>query len=669
MIAALKEYGLLNPNLTNNDLKDFKKGDTIFERMFCELALLDKHIQSNTLHLVEFKLSKSTRKLYTEIKRSSKNQVLLVEADAVDPSKEIMDLINKFHSDNKSEFSSLGSDEKFKGIVPQNIGAQPGLLQKLSQSVKTLAPKAGQMAMNVFQAIVIGAIQKFYNYCKNLKQDLFDAKKQGTLWPMIQSKLLPTLKVAKKDPNTGQITYVNDTSGPGLVNFAKDFVRLNPKWANFTVGILVNLVKITTVGIAGFSGALTLGVIAGLVLRTTVGMLKGEPIGTAFKKAVVVTGISLLGGSITKGLFSWFKGGGFMTGAKEYFVGAPGADQVSDAAILNGNVKVSEVDVSKLMVSARRGGDTTLLTIIRKNAALYDSFKQAAEDSGIQGGDIRTYLRFTDNEEIADVINSAGGLPKNLLTTVATDTTAVFSGLNKITGEQLKTITTQSGGFMGLRDKLYSPEYYNKFLKPALEKAYPKSDPDRVLDFLTRSIAGRNASTESLNDFADIINDAGGLPPSITGNLADATAEIAGKSLTELGKLAMGGDAKAAEAYMQKFLVSGKAGETQYRILKTALDAGLIDKEKFFSGVGPQALRLGAQLRGNVPVSINGVSVIDYLTPEEASNAYDAMNMAQIMGNPVNADELAKLAAKAGVKSAQPVKESVYKKVIKDSYL
>ena len=147
--------------------------------------------------------------------------------------------------------------------------------------------------------------------------------------------------------------------------------------------------------------------------------------------------------------------------------------------------------------------------------------------------------------------------------------------------------------------------------------------------------------------------------------------------------------------YMQKFLVSGKAGETQYRILKTAFDAKIIDKEKFFSGAGTKTLNLSAQLRGNVPVSINGVSVIDYLTPQEASNAYAAMSMAQSMGNPVNADELAKLAAKAGKAvtnavnmspeddlrlegnqvtnvagtASKAVKESLYKTLIKKLYI
>jgi hypothetical protein len=140
-----------------------------------------------------------------------------------------------------------------------------------------------------------------------------------------------------------------------------------------------------------------------------------------------------------------------------------------------------------------------------------------------------------------------------------------------------------------------------------------------------------------------------------TSNAADVasqavtrTATGATQSLKELGKLALGGDAKAADDYMQKFLVSGRGGEDQYRILKTALDAGIIDKQQFYSGVGTKTLNLTAELRGHIPISINGVNVIDKLTPDEAKAAHVAMSVAKQMGNAVDEDALAKLATKAG---------------------
>lgn len=587
MISLLEENQLLEPNLSKQEIINLKKLELPFDRMLKELAILYECIENNTLHLTEFKLSVGTRKTLREIYKSNQrisDTSLLIESSTdpvstADTSKNILSLINKFHDDNKQYLDNFGSDVRLKDIIiPKNIGAEPSIIQKVALKTKELGGKAGQIAMNLFQAIVVNALNRFKKWSSTLKTDILDAKKQGSAWKMIISKLGPSMKIAKRAPD-GSITYESDSSGTSLLNKLQDFTKLNPKWTNTIIGLLINITKMLSVSFVGVGAgtSLAIGVLVGLLIRTIVGhYLKKETWGDAFKKALVVTGLSLIGGSLTKGLFSYFKGGGFIDGAKSYFVGAPGSDQVSDAAILNGNVKVSEVDVSKLMVSAKRGGDTTLLTIIRKNAALYDSFKQAAEDSGIQGGDIRTYLRFTDNEEIADVINSAGGLPKNLL----------------------------------------------------------------------------NIS-----------------PSDVASQAVTRTATGAAQSLKELGKLALGGDANAADAYMQKFLVSGKGGEVQYRILKTALDAGIIDKEKFFSGVGPQSLNLSAQLRGYVPVSINGKSVIDYLTPEEASNAYSAMSVAQSMGNPVNTDELAKLAAKAGKTAAQTVKESAYKKMIEKLYI
>lgn len=579
MIALLEENQLLNPNLSKQEIDNLKKSKFTFDRMLKELAILHECIENNTLHLAEFKLSVGTRKTLREIYKSNRqisDISLLIEAatdpvSTADTSKNILSLINKFHGDNKQYLDNFGSDERLKDTsIPKNIGAEPSIIQKAALKTKELGGKAGQIAMNLFQSIVVNALNRFVNWSSTLKSDILDAKKQGSAWQMIMSKLGPSMKIAKRAPD-GSITYENDSSGTSLLNKLQDFTKLNPKWTNTIIGLLINITKMLSVSFAGVSigTSLVIGVLVGLLIRTITGhYLKKESWGDAFKKALTVTGLSLVGGSLTKGLFSYFKGGGFIDGAKSYFVGAPGADQVSDAAILSGNVKVSEVDVSKLMVPARPGADTPLLSIIRKNASLYKSFKEISEESNYP--DIKTYLRFEDNEEIADVINSAGGLPKNLLNVSAADVT---------------------------------------------------------------------------------------------------NATIAGKSIKELGKLALGGDANAADAYMQKFLVSGKGGETQYRILKTALDAGIIDKEKFFSGVGPQALNLSAQLRGYVPVSINGKSVIDYLTPEEASNAYAAMSMAQSMGNPVNTDELAKLAAKAGETAVQTVKESVYKKMIKKLYI
>ena len=729
MISLLGENQWLNPNLSKREIDNFKKSEFTFSRMLNELAILHECIENNTLHLAEFKLSVGTRKTLRKIYKHSQqisDISLLVEAatdpiSAADTSKNILSLINKFHTDNKQYLDNVGSDERLKDTsIPKNIGAEPSIIQKAALKTKELGGKAGQIAMNLFQSIVVNALTRFVNWSSSLKSDILDAKKQGSAWQMIMSKLGPSMKIAKRAPD-GTITYENDSSGKSTLDQLQNFTKLNPKWTNTIIGLLINITKMLSVSFAGATvgTSLAIGVFVGLLIRTVAGhYLKKETWGEAFKKSLVVTGLSLVGGSLTKGLFSYFKGGGFIDGAKSYFVGAPGTDQVSDASILSGNVKVSEVDVSKLMVSARRGGDTTLLTIIRKNAELYKSFKETAEESNYP--DIKTYLRLTNNEEIADVINSAGGLPKNLLNVAADAAGAMKIGASNTIADidlmKLKPndFADQFRNFAETVDNNDGIEVLKSFLKT---KGYDENAVNAIVKKLVGEKAGQ---VDSFSDWFDARNShsdkwldwmsrrvknsgiLSGAASKSTSNAADVasqavtrTATGAAQSLKDLGKLALGGDAKAADAYMQKFLVGGKGGETQYRILKTAFDAGIIDKEKFFSGVGTQKLNLIAQLRGNVPVSINGVSVIDYLTPTEASNAYAAMSMAQSSGNPVNADELAKLAAKAGKAvtnavnmspeddlrlegnqvtnvvdtASKAVKESLYKTLIKKLYI
>ena len=729
MISLLGENQWLNPNLSKREIDNFKKSEFTFSRMLNELAILHECIENNTLHLAEFKLSVGTRKTLRKIYKHSQqisDISLLVEAatdpiSAADTSKNILSLINKFHTDNKQYLDNVGSDERLKDTsIPKNIGAEPSIIQKAALKTKELGGKAGQIAMNLFQSIVVNALTRFVNWSSSLKSDILDAKKQGSAWQMIMSKLGPSMKIAKRAPD-GTITYENDSSGKSTLDQLQNFTKLNPKWTNTIIGLLINITKMLSVSFAGATvgTSLAIGVFVGLLIRTVAGhYLKKETWGEAFKKSLVVTGLSLVGGSLTKGLFSYFKGGGFIDGAKSYFVGAPGTDQVSDASILSGNVKVSEVDVSKLMVSARRGGDTTLLTIIRKNAELYKSFKETAEESNYP--DIKTYLRLTDNEEIADVINSAGGLPKNLLNVAADAAGEMKIGASNTIADidlmKLKPndFADQFRNFAETVDNNDGIEVLKSFLKT---KGYDENAVNAIVKKLVGEKAGQ---VDSFSDWFDARNShsdkwldwmsrrvknsgiLSGAASKSTSNAADVasqavtrTATGAAQSLEELGKLALGGDAKAADAYMQKFLVGGKGGETQYRILKTAFDAGIIDKEKFFSGAGTKTLNLSAQLRGNVPVSINGVSVIDYLTPKEASNAYAAMSMAQSMGNPVNADELAKLAAKAGKAvtnavnmspeddlrlegnqvtnvvdtASKAVKESLYKTLIKKLYI
>lgn len=643
MISLLGENQWLNPNLSKREIDNFKKSEFTFSRMLNELAILHECIENNTLHLAEFKLSVGTRKTLRKIYKHSQqisDISLLVEAatdpiSAADTSKNILSLINKFHTDNKQYLDNVGSDERLKDTsIPKNIGAEPSIIQKAALKTKELGGKAGQIAMNLFQSIVVNALTRFVNWSSSLKSDILDAKKQGSAWQMIMSKLGPSMKIAKRAPD-GTITYENDSSGKSTLDQLQNFTKLNPKWTNTIIGLLINITKMLSVSFAGATvgTSLAIGVFVGLLIRTVAGhYLKKETWGEAFKKSLVVTGLSLVGGSLTKGLFSYFKGGGFIDGAKSYFTGdaAPAISDKNDA-------------------SSRETAD--------------------------------------------NFYNSVGERKMN-------------QAINAVKGK------ANFGDVITHRDTDWSKR---------LEDATGQEDPDAYLKFLGNAAAqGDEASKREL---LGLLKQAGPMPKADFDELSNAyglddnqkmafiklfkvksdvasqavtrTATGAAQSLKELGKLALGGDAKAADDYMQKFLVSGKGGETQYRILKTAFDAKIIDKEKFFSGVGTQTLNLSAQLRGNVPVSINGVSVIDYLTPKEASNAYTAMSVAKSMGNVVDEDALAKLAAKAGKAvtnavnmspeddlrlegnqvtnvvdtASKAVKESLYKTLIKKLYI
>lgn len=341
-----------------HDLKLMRKADAAFEKMMKELAMLNEYVEQDKLHLLEYKLSKNTRKIYNEIKHQNNTafKKLLEEAaieeaaadaktpanPALDTGKNILGLINKFHQDNKDDIGLLSSDDTFKTSIPKNIGAEPGLLKKIAK--RALVGKGsglGQMAVNFLMSILTGAFQKMEKSFSQFKSDFLDAKKQGEAWKFIYSKVGVGMSVAKRKPD-GTVEFVQDSSGPGLLNWIRDFLKANPKWTNLAIGLLINIAKAKAalIGVslgASASGALAVGVIVGLVLRTLYGRLKGEDWNTAIKKAAIVTGLALIGGSITKGFFSLLKGGGFFDGAKEYFTTVPGAEAaanvVSDKAI------------------------------------------------------------------------------------------------------------------------------------------------------------------------------------------------------------------------------------------------------------------------------------------------------------------------------------------------
>jgi len=693
MISLLGENQWLNLNLSKREIDNFKKSEFTFNRMLNELAILHGCIENNTLHLAEFKLSVGTRKTLREIYKHNQqisDISLLVEAatdpvSTADTSKKILSLINKFHTDNKQYLDNVGSDARLKDIsLPKNIGAEPSIIQKAALKTKELGGKAGQIAITLFQSIVVNALNRFVKWSSTLKSDILDAKKQGSAWQMIMAKLGPSMKIAKRAAN-GTITYETDSSGTSMLSKLQDFTKLNPKWTNAIIGLLINITKILSVSLAGSTvgTSLAIGVLVGLLIRTVSGhYLKNEPWETAFKKSLVVTGLSLVGGSLTKGLFSYFKGGGFIDGAKSYFTG-DAATAISDQNVISGNVKVSEVDISKLMVPKLPGGNPKLFDIISTNKKLYDAFKEEAESQNFSAdlSGIKQYLRLTANDDISVVINGAGGLPKNLLNVAADAASAMKIGASNTIADidlmklkpndfadQLKNFAETVDNNDGievlksfLKTKGYDENAVNAIVKKLVgEKAGQidsfsdwfdarESHTDKWLDWMSRRVKNsgilNGAASKSTSNAADVASQA------VTRTATGATQSLK----KELGKLALGGDAKAADDYMQEFLVSGRGGEDQYRILKTALDAGIIDKQQFYSGVGTKTLNLTAELRGHIPISINGVNVIDKLTPDEAKAAHVAMSVAKQAGSAVDEDALAKLATKAAAKVGKAV--------------
>jgi len=492
-----------------HDLKLMRKANVAFEKMLLELAMLDEYIEQGKLHLLEYKLSKNTRRVYNEIKHQNNSNFkkLLEEAaatdattaanPALDTGKNILGLINKFHQDNSAEIGLLSSDDTFKTSIPKNIGAQPGILKKITSKAIGAGSKLGQMTVNFLISILTGAFQKMEKAYSQFKSDFLDAKKQDTAWKFIYSKMGPSMTVAKRKED-GTIEYVKDSSGPGFLNWLKDFVTKNPKWANVVVGILINGAKFASVTLAGATGgaSLAVGVIVGLILRTLVGRLKGESWGTAIKKAVIVTGMSLIGGAITKGLFSYFKGGGFLDGAKSYFTGVPGTDQAA-SAISNQTLDAKAIAYAKAMKGAANLSQfkqTPEYNEMIKNLSISDS----SRSTDAAASKIATF--FANKDKVSDVQLQSffkSGLSGRLaiLTKQGVPTDKIFSN----TANTVKSAIQQAEIDM---ETLKMPNISN--LTSQLHKAFPPDQPPTA-DSLLKFFTNKGLNPESAKDLAKSI--------------------------------------------------------------------------------------------------------------------------------------------------------------------
>lgn len=424
--------------ISKSDLKLLEKADLAFDRMLKEIAILGEYEQQNKLHLVEFALSKRTRKVLNELKHkeiqfTTQYKALLeyieeqeapagdTTNDAADIGGNILKLINKFHTDNKKSIDTLSGEEKFKYFVPKNIGAEPSMWQKAKAKLQGVASGDGNVIVKVLTAIVSGAMDKAEKFFSGLKGDLAAAWKGGAT--EVDSQGNPIIDPATGQPKKtadgvagvfqyamtsfgpsmttvergadGQLVYKKDTEATGFIDWLRKFVERNPKWTNIIIGFITNIAKIIALPFGGPMGSVIAGAVVGLILRTLVGRLKGESWAQAFKQAAIVVGLSLIAGAVFKGLVAWIRGGGFFAGIKSYFVGgdpvaaakAAAADAKANVARKAARKAAQAADVQQYIDSQSRGAVEDLVRTSgeHKLSLLGDEIKSSAwEQAGYE---------------------------------------------------------------------------------------------------------------------------------------------------------------------------------------------------------------------------------------------------------------------------------------------
>lgn len=398
--------------ISKSDLKLLEKVDSAFDRMFKEIAIVGEYERQNKLHLVEFALSKRTRKVLNELKHkeiqfTTQYKALLeyieeqeasagdTTNDAADIGGNILKLINKFHTDNKKSIDTLSGEEKFKDFVPKNIGAEPSMWQKAKAKLQGVTSGDGNVIVKLLTAIVSGAMDKAEKFFSGLKGDLAAAWKGGAT--EVDSQGNPIIDPATGQPKKtadgvagvfqyamtsfgpsmttvergadGKLIYKKDTEATGFIDWLRKFVERNPKWTNIIIGFITNIAKIIALPFGGPMGSVIAGAVVGLILRTLVGRLKGESWAQAFKQAAIVVGLSLIAGAVFKGLVAWIRGGGFFAGIKSYFVGgdpvaaakAAAADAKANAAGKAARKTAQAAEVQQFIDSRSRDAAQQLL--------------------------------------------------------------------------------------------------------------------------------------------------------------------------------------------------------------------------------------------------------------------------------------------------------------------
>lgn len=164
-----------------------------------------------------------------------------------------------------------------------------------------------QLFMVAAQAISYKKTQgTLKGYNPSMKTDDINAKKEGIIKKVktklaeIGKKLQDTKAVQgfdKKIDNLIQDTNTKLDNDSKIVKYTKaigDYAKENPKTANFAIGVLT--------AAASFVGTPMAGMAVGMLLRTSVGLMKGEKASTAVGKAAMVAGIGALAGAAVNGL-------------------------------------------------------------------------------------------------------------------------------------------------------------------------------------------------------------------------------------------------------------------------------------------------------------------------------------------------------------------------------
>jgi len=232
--------------------------------------------------------------------------------------------IKKFDS---SDETGLKSIEKFgsidikpsKGAVGGAVGdAISGVSSKVAQVAGTIKDKAGNVVSAAYETAMQSAL---FTYFKSLERTSRDKLKI----PGGANAALSLLKqlANKIKPN---LTISEDKS---LVDKLLQLAQQNPGYANILVGLFISMSKVVMIAVGvATSKALIISAVLGIIVRTAYGKyVKGETVGQAFKKALIVTASTIAIGSLIKGMMAVIHHKDFLTGFKSYFVGGDAAAQ------------------------------------------------------------------------------------------------------------------------------------------------------------------------------------------------------------------------------------------------------------------------------------------------------------------------------------------------------